>query len=403
VLTYVVRYLGPTQFGLLSYAIAFVGLFTSIATLGLDSILVRELVAAPDKRNELLGTAFVLKLFGSSLMLLLILLTTRIIGNDSFSNLLIIIIASGAFFQATNIVDCNFQANVQSRFSVQALFIQTVFSALIKVYLVLAAAPLVWFAVAVLLDSLILSTGLIANYQRVVGRVRDWTLRADLAISLIKDAWPLIFAGLSVALYIQLDQVMIRMMLDTKSVGEYAVAARLGEAWNFIPMLICSSLFPAVNKARMANEKIYLERMQSLYDLMTWIVLPLAVIVTVFSKPIIQILFGVDFIDAAPVLSMYIWSGLAVFLGVASSQFLTAENLLKISFYRTFLGAVVNFCLNLFLIPQYGIFGAAVATVISYFLATFSIFLFSSTRPQGIMMLKAIFLFSTFGKLLRKT
>ena len=59
---WVARYLGPEQFGLFSYAQSFVGLFTAIAGLGLDSIIVRELVKDESKRDALLGTAFRLKL-----------------------------------------------------------------------------------------------------------------------------------------------------------------------------------------------------------------------------------------------------------------------------------------------------------------------------------------------------
>ena len=51
---YIVRYLGPEQFGLLGYALGFVGLFSTISTLGLDGIVTRELVKTPDKKDVLL-------------------------------------------------------------------------------------------------------------------------------------------------------------------------------------------------------------------------------------------------------------------------------------------------------------------------------------------------------------
>ena len=65
---YVARYLGPERFGLLSYALSFVWLFSSLASFGLDDILVRELVQRPEQRNNLLGTVFWLKVCGTAVM-----------------------------------------------------------------------------------------------------------------------------------------------------------------------------------------------------------------------------------------------------------------------------------------------------------------------------------------------
>jgi O-antigen/teichoic acid export membrane protein len=125
----------------------------------------------------------------------------------------------------------------------------------------------------------------------------------------------------------------------------------------------------------------------------------IAVPVTIFSNQIIQLLFGNEFSPASPVLTIYIWAGVSVFLGVASSQFLINENLTKLSFSRTFAGMVVNVILNLILIPIYGIVGSAIATLISYTIATFSIFTSKQTTQQVKMMLKSLFLITFFNYL----
>lgn len=65
---YVARYLGPERFGLLSYAGSFVGLFTALATIGLDGIMVRKLVKNLKRRDELLGAAFRLKADGAVML-----------------------------------------------------------------------------------------------------------------------------------------------------------------------------------------------------------------------------------------------------------------------------------------------------------------------------------------------
>ena len=65
---YVARYLGPQRFGMLSYATSFVSLFFAFSTLGMDSILVRELINKPEKRDVLLGTTLFLRIFSSLLI-----------------------------------------------------------------------------------------------------------------------------------------------------------------------------------------------------------------------------------------------------------------------------------------------------------------------------------------------
>ena len=135
-----------------------------------------------------------------------------------------------------------------------------------------------------------------------------------------------------------------------------------------------------------------MSRIQKLYDILTWLAIAIAVPVTLFSTFIVSLLFGQEYLASAPVLTLYIWAGIPVSLGVASGQYLVNENLTKISFYRTLVGMIVNVILNFILIPIYGIIGSALATLISYSIATFSIGFSKKTYKQLIMMMKSIFL-----------
>ena len=115
---YVARYLGPERYGLLSYALSFVWLFSSLASFGLDDILVRELVKFPDQRQNLIGTVFWLKLFGTLVMGTAIATVMQFKTEDQQTYWLIAIITFGFLFQATNVVELYFQAQVQSKFTV---------------------------------------------------------------------------------------------------------------------------------------------------------------------------------------------------------------------------------------------------------------------------------------------
>jgi O-antigen/teichoic acid export membrane protein len=142
--------------------------------------------------------------------------------------------------------------------------------------------------------------------------------------------------------------------------------------------------------------------MQKLYDILAWMAIAIAIPVSVFSKEIINIIFGAEFQSAAPVLTIYIWAGVAVFLGVASSQYLITENFTRLSFFRTLMGMVFNIILNLIFIPKYGIIGAAYATLISYSISTFSLVFIKKTFHQFVMMLRSIFLITLIQYLFEK-
>jgi O-antigen/teichoic acid export membrane protein len=169
----------------------------------------------------------------------------------------------------------------------------------------------------------------------------------------------------------KVDQIMIKQMLGSIQVGEYAAAARLSEAWYFIPVVICSSLFPAIINAKKISDKLYYERLQKLYDIMVWGSIVIIIPVTLSSEWLIAITYGSEYSRSAGVLVIHIWASIFVFLGVASSSWFIVENLQKYSFYRSLMGACLNIVLNFLLIPRYGVYGAAISTLAAQFIAVY--------------------------------
>lgn len=399
---YIARYLGPSDYGLLNYSESFVGLFLAIATLGLDNIVVRELVKDIKKRDELLGTAFVLKIIGAFLIFGLIAIAVRLTDNDNFTNLLIFIIAAGTIFQSFNVISFYFQSIVLSKYVVYSQTISTILGAIVNLFLIFFNMPLVYFALVILMQNILLAIGLILTYKSQKLIIFNWKLQANLAIRLLKDSWPLILSGIAIVIYMKIDQVMIKVMLGTKAVGVYAVAVKLSAVWYFIPMVICNSIFPAIINSKRINERLYYGRLQKLYNLMTWLAIGIAVPITFLSDDIIRILFGYQYQGAAAVLKIHIWAGVFVFLGVASTKYLITENYTKLSLLKTIAGAIVNVILNIILITRYNINGAAIATVFSQFVACFLITVFPKTHKNSILMLKSIFLIDSIRKAVRK-
>jgi O-antigen/teichoic acid export membrane protein len=386
---FVVRYLGPKDFGLYSYALSFFWLFGSLSTLGLESITTREIVKFPEKKDEINGTVFFLRLAGSFAAVISIGITLLITGEDSFTSMLILILSGSFFFQSFSVIEYYFRAIVKAKYNAYALSASVILSSGLKVIFILTEAPLLYFIYAVVFEYMVLAAGLIIVYHYNKLSIFNWKYSKQLASALLKDSWPLMLSGIVVMVYMRIDQIMIKHMIGEEAVGFYAAAVRLCEAWYFIPVTLCNSIFPAIVNAKNVSEEFYNNRMQKLYDILTWLAIVIAVPVTIFSGQIIELLFGQEFAPASPVLTIYIWAGVAVFLGVASSQYLINENLTKLSFIRTFTGMIINVILNLVLIPVWGINGAALATLVSYTIVAFFPSFNKNYRFQIKMMIKS--------------
>ena len=398
---WVARYLGPDRFGLLSYALAFVGLFAAISTLGLDGIVVRELVKDESKRDNLIGTAFWLKLFGGFAILLILAIAVNFTSNDAYTNLLVFIIASASIFQSFNVIDFYFQSRVLSKYVVFANIISLGISSIVKIVLIIIEAPLIAFAWAILFDSAVLTLGFIYFYLQNHLSFRDWNIEKSTAINLLKDSWPLILSGMIVGFYMRIDQVMIKEMMGTSAVGQYAAAVRLSEAWYFIPMVVSSSLFPAIINAKKQSEELYYARLQKLYDLMVWMAIAVALPMTFLSDWVVNLLFGKVYIGAGSVLMIHIWTGLFVSLGVARGKWLINENLQKYALIYLGVGLITNVIANYFFIKIYGINGAAYATLLANGLGTIvTPFFIKKTRISFFMMMRSIFFISSIKFLL---
>ncbi|MFZ2844437.1 flippase [Psychrobacter sp.] len=389
---WVARYLGPEQFGLLSYAQSFVFLFTAVATLGLDSIVVRELVRDESQRDVLLGTSFTLKLIGSICILPLLWVAVQFTSNDSYTNLLIFIIASGTIFQSFNVIDFYYQSTVKSKYVAFANTITLGLSSIIKIVLILNNASLTAFAIVGVFDSAILGLGLIYFYTlKSHHLISPWCLDVSLAIRLLLDSWPLAIGSFAAIIYMQIDQVMIGTLKDSRYVGYYAVAVKLSTLWLFITTTIVSTFSPYFTKIFQKNIEMFDCRLQLIYNILMKLSFLICITIYLNSDFIIIYLYGKDYQPAVNILDIYIWSNIFVFMSNASWLFYINHELHKIASYRLVVGAIINVLLNFYLIPLYSLKGAAVATLISYFISSYLVnIFFQDTRKNFIFQTRAI-------------
>jgi len=388
---WVARYLGPEKYGLWNFAIAFTMIFGTFATLGLDSILVRELVRTPYRENELMGTVFVLRISGS---LIAFLFAMGVFGlmrrGDGISLCLVALSAGGFIFQSWGVIDLFFQSKIQSKYAVYAAHGAFVLTSVFKIFLVVFSAPLVAFAVAGLTEFILTAIFLIIAYMKTTHNLRNWVYRHGVAKELLADSWPLVLAGIAVTLYMRIDQIMVGQILDNHAVGLYSAAVRINELWYYVPMTVVSSIFPILVTSKKQDDMLYANRLRWVFKLMVWVSIGVALVTTLASTLIIKVMFGDSFKMASKVLSIHAWSGVFGALGMVGGMWYTAENLQKYTFYRTLMGCGMNIVFNLYLIPSMGINGAAIATIVSQ--GTVSLFfdaLSEKTRPLFWMKLNA--------------
>jgi O-antigen/teichoic acid export membrane protein len=365
---WIARYLGPKNYGIVSYVVAFVGLFGFISTLGVDGILNRELVSHPEKRDELMGTAFRLKLFGGGLAFIVAVVCAFMFsGADVFIRALIIMFSLSLFLQAPFVISIFFYSNVKAKENIKSQILAAIISSILKIILILSGAGVIWLLFIYTADSLWQVIFLLRSYRAQGLKISAWRFNTDLAKNLWRNSWPLMLSSAAAFIYLRIDQVMVGKIMGEEAVGIYAAGVKITEIFYFLPGIICGSLFPAIINARNTNKELYYRRLNFFYFLLGGLGLIIAIPIAFLAKPIISIIFGAEYLAAIPVLQIYVWSSVGLFLASAAGQQLVAENRSKMIFIISFFAMIINIILNIILIPKIGLIGAAIATLIAYF------------------------------------
>lgn len=389
---WVARYLGPADFGLLSFALSFVALFGVVGRLSIDPVVVRELTKHPEKEKEILGSVLRLKLWGSLMAAALVLPAAWLAQPDNPLFLaLVAITAIGILFNAADAIDIFYQARVLSKYVVQARAYAFLAISLAKVGLILGGFSVVWFALAATIE-IALGAGLMAwAYHRREGSAGGWGWRSGATVQLLKDGWPLAASSLLIIIHTRIDQVMIGQMLDDTQVGLYSAAIGISEAWLFVPGLIVQTVMPYFVHLRERDPASYHRRLMQLYSAMFWIGTAAGIATILLGKQVILLLFGEAYSGAYGPLVLTIWTGIFIAQSVARSIWLISENLQLYRLFTNLIVVPVNVILNYLWIPEYGINGAAAASLISIGIGAWLVPLaFASMRKSNIDMMRSV-------------
>jgi len=388
------RYLGPERFGLFNYALAFVALFFPVVTLGLDGLVVRDLVRTPSHRDEILGTVFTLRIAGAAITCVTAASLILFLRPDNEQiHWLVGIIAIGTLFQTFDTIDLWFQSQLLSRLTVFAKNVAFLLLAATKLAMIKLQAPLTAFAWATSAELAVGAIGLAVFYQRR-HRLGEWHSSFVRVRELMKSGWPLVLSGIAVYAQAKIDQVLLGDLIGDTELGNYSVGLRLVEVLGFIPVVIQTSAAPALVRAKTRSEDEYYGQLLNLYRLMFVLFLITAAPFCLFSTRFVTTLFGNEYAAAAALLPYFSLRIFFTNFGVAKGLFITNDGLFRYSLVMAAVGAALNIGFNYLLIPRYASMGVIAAMSISFLANTILIdLLYSQTRRNFRVMIKAIFTF----------
>lgn len=361
----VARYLGPQQYGTMSYVVSFVSLFSILATFGLDNIEIRELARGRVAKETLIGTAFRLKLAFAVLTVAIIGVVVWTFEPDRFTQAMIMVYATSVVVNSVGVIRNYFTSIVLNEYVVKTEIFRTAVGMAIKVALLLLRAPLAWFIVAVTFDSFLVASGYLFSYGRKVGKVADWNFDRRVAGHLVRQAFPLLLSGAAVLIYQRIDQVMIRNMIDDSSVGFFSIAGKFTELILFLPIVMSQTVAPLLVRARERDEEVYRRKRQQFVDAVVWTALLLAVLVSASAPWLVRWTYGRQYLAAVPVLQIMAFKAVGMALAASSGQLVIIEHLQKWAAVRNLIGCGVCVGMNFLLIPRFGIVGSAWATIIT--------------------------------------
>lgn len=388
--TYIARNLGPGNYGQLSYAISFVGLFAFISSVGIDNILYRDLIKKPQETNKLLGSAFIIKIVAGSIAATLCSIAALLIVDNDVSKILIFILTGTFIFNSFQIINHEFQAKVQSKYpSIITLLVILILN-ILKVAVIMFNEGVIYLALILLLEPILYMLFYVYIYKvKLQGKITAWRYDHSTTISLLKDSVPLLFSTAFVLIYSRIDQIFIKHMIDSASVGIYDSAVRVAEVWYIIPSILVTALFPAIINAKITSKELYYKRVKKLGVFLISLAATISLPISLLAPFIMNTLYGEAFVSGTIVLQIYVWATVGIFLGSLVLNYLIAENYRKILFLASFMPMLINIALNIWWIPIFGIAGAAYATFVSYMFIPLSILFFKRTRTEFFQICKS--------------
>lgn len=384
------RYLGPSNFGVISYVASVVAFALPIMQLGLNQTLVKEFVNDKEREGAILGTALIINILSGICCMIGSVAFVMVANPNEPETLLVCILYSFTLlFQATEMTQYWFQSKLMSKYPSIATLIAYTLVALYKVYLLVTGKGVVWFSVSNVLDCLIASIILMVIYKKIgTQRLKiDWSIGRDM----LSRSKYYILPSLMVMIFQHTDRIMINMMHGKAETGIYSAAITCIGITGFLFSAVIESARPEILEQKNQSKEQYEKRVTQLYSVITYMSLLQSVLMTLLSKPMIYIMYGKEYAGSVSVLCVAVWYVTFGYFGSVRNVWILAEGLQKYLFGINIVGAVLNILVNFALIPILGGVGAAIASFVTQFFTNVVIgFIFKPLRPNNRLLLKGL-------------
>jgi len=390
---YVARILGATQYGIFTFALAFVSLFVVFSNFGLTQITTREL-SREKKREEDFPAIFTLKILLSIGALILILIGSFFVTSSSVTRGVIWILAVYILINnLSEIIYAFLRARQQMQYEAFVKILQAITVTGIGFFVILNFPSVINLSYSYLFASLISLILVLLFFHFKIFSLKI-SFKKSIQKQFLAMSWPLGLTAVFSTIYNQIDSVMMGYWGQIIETGWYNAAYRIVYVTLILSALISNSFYPVLSIAFKESKK----RLQQVWNyrmgIVILIVTPLLIGGMVLAPRIINFVYGTAFQPSILAFRILMVMGGIMFLITALAHVLIVSNQQRKILWIGIFGAVTNIILNLILIPKYSLYGAAVATLITMFLMFILYFIsvikFTSVRPLNLK----IFLFS---------
>lgn len=383
------RYLGPSNYGLISTATAYTSFFQPFCTMGLSAVFVKMVLDNKEDEGKLLGSGILMRCASSVLSMSVMMVVVIFVNpNDRVLQTVCFIHSFVLLFQAFDLFDYWYQSKYKSKFSSIIGVIGYAASAIYKVALLVLDKSVEWFAFATVLDFLVIAF-IYMLYTVPKNKIR-LSFSVDSAKLLFNSGKHFILSNVLVVSYAYLDRIMLSKMIDSAAVGLYTTATTICSLWVFVLAAYINSVRPSVVESYQTNLEEYKKKLIQLYSVVIWLSVIISAFICLFSRTIVLLLYGREYIGSVNTLRIITWYTGFSYLGVARSVWTVCENKQKYEKYFAFGGVVTNIILNVCFIKNWGIEGAALASLVTQIVTNVMLpYVIKETRENAIMVIKA--------------
>ena len=370
------RFLGPSNFGIISYAAAIVAFVLPLMQLGISNVLVYEITNNPEEEGTLLGTSFVM-CGGSAIACVIGCTTFAIAANFGETETIVVcfLYSISLLFQVFELFQYWFQAKLLSKFySIATLIAYTAVSGL-KLVLLMTNQSIYWFAVTNSFDFIIVGALLLLFFKKRCKSPLRFS--HQVAKRLIHKSKHYLLPGMMAAIYAQTDKIMLKLMIDSSATGHYAIAVSCAGMSGFVFLAIIDSFRPLIFRLKKeGNEEQYEDTISLLYHVTFYLSLLQSIVMTLLAEWLIQTLYGPEYSPSALPLKIVCWYVAFSYAGTIKAIWMLGENKQKYLWIMSAAGALINVIGNALLIPLIGIAGAAASSLVTQIACNFLVVFF---------------------------